>query len=86
MTKHIKSLILVFVVFALSGCSIGRSAREQKTQAWILNAKRPIKVIEHNYFGTFSTTQSNRYYTLIDQAGKVFLADGVRFQFPAVIE
>jgi hypothetical protein len=81
-----KSSFLVFSVVFLSGCWVGRSAREEKTQHWIQNAKRPIRVIEHNAFGTFSATPTNRHYTLIDQSGKVFLADGVRFQFPPIIE
>jgi uncharacterized protein YcfL len=81
-----KHLILLSIVLFLFGCSAGRNAREQKTQEWILNAKRPIKVIQHSTVGTFHTTRNNRFYTLIDQSGKVYLADGVRFQLPSVIE
>jgi len=84
--RIVKSSVLMLVVLFLSGCWVGRSAREEKTQNWIQNAKRPIRVIEHNTIGTFSVTATNRHYTLIDQSGKVFLADGVRFQFPPVIE
>lgn len=81
-----KQLIFVFIALFLFGCSAGRIAREQKTQEWIQNAKRPIKVIQHSTVGAFSSTRTNRFYTLIDQAGKVYLADGVRFQLPPVIE
>ena len=82
----VKGLVLMLVVLFLSSCWVGRSAREEKTQNWIQNAQRPIRVIEHNAFGTFSATATNRHYTLIDRSGKVFLADGVRFQFPPIIE
>jgi hypothetical protein len=78
--------IFVFMVGFLSSCWVGRQTREQKAQEWIQQAKRPIKVIEHNSFNHFSASGSNRFYTLIDQEGKVFLADGVRFQLPPVIE
>lgn len=81
-----KHLILLAVALFLFSCSAGRNAREQRTQEWIQNAKRPIKVIQHSPVGIFTATRTNRFYTLIDQEGKVYLVDGVRFQLPAIIE
>lgn len=82
------SILSVLLVFALlcSSCVIGAKAREERTQAWIVNAKKPIQVLPHDTTDHLMSTLSNKYYTLIDSDGRVYLANGVRFVLPKVIE
>jgi len=42
--------------------------------------------MRHSIHANFAASPGNYYYTLIDKNGSIYLAKGVRFQFPEVIE
>lgn len=79
-------LLALFFLFSLSACMTGHKAREAKLQEWLAGASRPVKVTKHDPYQHVSATQGSHYYTLIDSKGKVYLAQNVRFELPAVIE
>ncbi len=82
----IRIFLLTVLTSSLSSCWVGQGARENDTKRWILLAKRPIKVMRHSIHANFAASPGNYYYTLIDKNGSIYLAKGVRFQFPEVIE
>ncbi len=83
----IRQFLLILVVSGLfTACMAGHQAREQKLQAWLLSANRPVKVIKHPTNNHFSATRGSHFYTLTDSKGQVFLAKNVRFELPEVIE
>jgi len=82
----LRIFLLIVLISSFSNCWVGRPARERDTQEWIQLAIRPIKVTQHNPRDNFASVQGNHYYTLIDKNGNVYLANGVRFVLPTVIE